>query len=55
MEKIYVSLEDIWPMVQEDFEKARARNDVQGMNWCNRFQWIIGLADHQRIEVKEND
>lgn len=54
MEKIYVCLEDLWPYVQKEYEKARDRNDLKGQQWCNYFQQLISCADHQRISIEEN-
>jgi hypothetical protein len=49
MEKIYVALEDLWPWVQKEYEKAKDRNDLKGQQWCNWFLQIITCADHQKI------
>ena len=53
MEKIYVALDDLWPYVQKEYEKAEARNDLRGQQWCNWFLQLICSADHQKID-KEN-
>ena len=52
MEKIYVALEDLWPYVQKEYEKAEARNDLKGQQWCNYFETLITCADHKTIEVE---
>ena len=30
MDKIYVCLEDLWPYIQKEYEKAKDRNDLKG-------------------------
>jgi hypothetical protein len=53
-EKIYVSQEELWDWAQREYEKAEARHDLKGMQWCNAFLQQISLADHKKREVKEN-
>ena len=53
MEKMYVALEDLWPYVQKECEKARDRNDLTGQQWCNYFMQLITCADHKRVRVEE--
>ena len=53
MKKIYVALEDLWPYVQKEYEKAMARGDLSGANWCNHFLQLITMADHKKVEVEE--
>jgi hypothetical protein len=55
MDKIYVCLEDLWPYVQKEYEKAKDRNDLKGQQWCNYFMQLITCADHQRISVEEKE
>ena len=52
MEKIYVALDDLWPYVQKEYEKAEARNDLNGQQWCNYFLQLICSAEHKTIEVE---
>ena len=54
MEKVYVALEDLWPYVQKEYEKARDRNDLKGQQWCNYFEMLICNADHKKINIEEN-
>lgn len=53
MDKMYVRLEDLWPYVQKEWEKARDRNDLTGQQWCNYFMQLITCADHQRVRMEE--
>ena len=55
MDKIYVSLEDLWPYVQKEYEKARDRQDLKGQQWCNWFEQLISCADHQRLTVEDSN
>lgn len=55
MDKIYVALEDLWPYVQKEYEKARDRNDLKGQQWCNYFMQLITCADHQRLNMEEKE
>lgn len=50
--KVYVALEDLWPYVQKEYEKARERNDLKGQQWCNYFEMLICNAEHKTIEVE---
>ena len=52
--KVYVALEDLWPYVQKEYEKARDRNDLKGQQWCNYFEMLICSADHKKINIEEN-
>ena len=51
MEKVYVAHDELWDGVQQEFQKAKARHDVMGMNWCNAFLQMINNSKH--IKVKE--
>ena len=51
MEKMYVALDDLWPYVQEEYEKAEARNDLKGQQWCNYFKMLISCADHKKVVI----
>ena len=53
MEKMYVALDDLWPYVQEEYQKAEARNDLKGQQWCTHFLKLITMADHKKVEVGE--
>ena len=53
MEKMYVALDDLWPYVQEEFKKAEARNDLEGMHWCNWFLQLICSADHKKVSKED--
>ena len=56
MKKVYVDHEELWNGVQQEFEKAKARNDVMGMNWCNAFLQMINNSKHIKVEeVEENE
>jgi hypothetical protein len=55
MEKNYVAIDDIWPYVQERYNKAAEHKDLQGMNWCNYFLQLLCVAEHKKIEVEEKD
>lgn len=50
MEKIYVAWDDLWPYVQKEYEKADARDDLEGRQWCNYFLMLISCADHKKIK-----
>lgn len=51
MEKIYVALDDLWPYVQKEYEKAEKKANLEGMQWCNLFLQLISRADHRKVEV----
>ena len=53
MEKMYVALDDLWPYVQKEYEKARDRDDLNGQQWCNWFLQLITCADHKKVEVED--
>lgn len=53
MEKIYVALDDLWPYVQKEYEKAEKKASLEGMQWCNWFLQLISMADHKKVEVEE--
>jgi hypothetical protein len=53
MEKIYVALDDLWPYVQKEYEKAEKKANLEGMQWCNYFLQLISMADHKKVEVEE--
>ena len=53
--KVYVALEDLWPYIQKEYEKARDRNDLKGQQWCNWFEQLICSAEHKTIEVEIKD
>lgn len=55
MEKIYVAHEDLWPYVQEEYEKAKNRADLKGMQWCNYFLQLINCAEHKKLNVEEKE
>ena len=50
MEKIYVALDDLWPFVQKEYEKAEKRADLDGMHWCNYFLQLISMSEHKKIK-----
>ena len=53
MEKMYVALDDLWPYVQKEYEKAEKKANLEGMQWCNYFLQLISMADHRKVEVEE--
>ena len=53
MEKMYVALDDLWPYVQKEYEKAEKKANLEGMQWCNYFLQLISMADHKKVEVEE--
>lgn len=54
MEKMYVAQEDLWPYVQKEYEKAEARDDLEGRQWCNYFLQLICAAEHKKINKEES-
>jgi hypothetical protein len=53
MEKMYVALDDLWPYVQKEYEKAEKNANLEGMQWCNWFLQLISMTDHKKVEVEE--
>ena len=53
MEKIYVAHDDLWPLVQKEYEKAEANYDLKGMQWCNYFLQLINCAEHKKVSKED--
>lgn len=51
MEKMYVALDDLWPYVQKEYERAEVKHDLTGQQWCNWFLQLISSAEHKKVEV----